>query len=134
MHPHPGSRSGVGSCEGKEADPRDQAMLCAVWREKSVHGEREAGEDTVRCNWRAELRRGIALLTKTSQLRVIFLMYSRSPCPRTFAESAMPRRILACQVGWHSIGGRGWTLMPRAPWRRSGSHGRMGTIPGGNDI
>ena len=77
-----------------------RGMLCAVWREKSVHGEREAGEDTLRCDWRAELRRGIALLTKTSQLRVIFLMYSRSPCPRTFAESAMPRRILACQVGW----------------------------------
>ena len=101
MHPHPGARSGVGSCEGKEADPRDQAMLCAVWREKSVH-RRERGrlEDTLRCDWRAEVRRGIALLTKTSQLRVIFLMYSRSPCPRTFAESAMPRRILACQVGW----------------------------------
>jgi len=81
---------------------REIRPCCAPFGVKRVCMARERGrlEDTLRCDWRAELRRGIALLTKTSQLRVIFLMYSRSPCPRTFAESAMPRRILACQVGW----------------------------------
>ena len=59
---HPEACSGIGSCEGQEADPRDQATRRSARRDKSAHGM--AGEGTeMRLAIKTTL--GIAFLTKT---------------------------------------------------------------------